>query len=592
MDEAVKDTFDCDVLVIGSGGAGLRAAIAAAENGSKTIVLSKGKANRSGATLLAGANISGDIGCDGKSLWELGFKDANPNDSKEKWFQDIIIESFYLANPDLVRKYVEDAPGRLRELIDWGVKVKGLEGERGVSVLGTSILDSLYKRAKALGVKFFEDELAAEILLDQGEPLGVISFEIPKGNFVFYRASSIVLATGGMHSVFPFHSGSSDLSGDGQALALRAGAELIDMEMVSFCPNVIKFPLKYRGNILPYILQSFGYGEVLNASGENFLSDFYDKDLTFLALNTEWNKLLLSFAFHNEISRGKGVQGNGLLYTIKSPAPPVFEKLYKEIPELKKAIFREILSILEKGQALVVSPGAHYFEGGIKINSNMETSLPGIFAAGECAGGLFGANRVSSALTEMLVEGAVAGENASFYAQKRGQKRPEVKSAALNEKVEPLLKPFQARRGQSVLELKNYLHDLTYKYLWVSRDGHGLSMALDAMTNLARDSLNEICLKNKSPNYNKEWLDFLELRNMVYCACAMAKSALLRKESRGVHIRQDCFFIDNENWLKHILIIGDSLVSREEDVVREKMKISPNRIPYMEFLKDLVKSLS
>lgn len=592
MVEAVEDILDCDVLIIGSGGAGLRAAVAAAEGGSKTIVLSKGKANRSGATLLAGANISGDIGCDGKSLWELGFKDANRNDSQENWFQDVMVESFYLANPELVKRYVEDAPKRVRELIDWGVKIKGLEGERGISVLGTSILDSLYKRAKTLGVQFLEDHLALEILLSQGEPLGVISFEIPRGNFVFFRAGSIVIATGGMHSVFPFHSGSSDLTGDGQAMALRAGAELIDMEMVSFCPNIIKLPLKYRGNILPYILISFGYGEILNKAGENFLSKYYDKDLAFLALNTEWNKLLLSFAFHSEISEGGGVQEGGLFYVIKNSTPETFEKLYEEIPELKKGIFSEVLSLLEKEQALIVSPGAHYFEGGIKINSQMETSLTGIFAAGECTGGLFGANRVSSALTEMLVEGAVAGENASLYAQRRGWKTPEVDSTILHNAVEPFLRPYQAKKGDSVLELKKYLHDLTYKHLWVTRNAPGLFYAVNVLTSLAKDSLSKISLKNKSLNYNREWLDFLELRNMIYCACAIAKSALIREESRGVHIRQDFFFTDNENWLKHVLIHGDALISKLKDAKGNKTQIDPIKIPYMEFLKNLVKSLS
>ena len=153
-----------DVIVIGSGGGGLRAAIGAAQAGARTLVISRGKANRSGATLLAGANISADIACDGASLSRLGISDGNKNDTREAWFSDLLHEGFFLNNQELVSLFVETAADRVEELVHWGMKVRGMEGKRELSVFGSDILDTLYAKAKACGVEFMEDTVLCDLV--------------------------------------------------------------------------------------------------------------------------------------------------------------------------------------------------------------------------------------------------------------------------------------------------------------------------------------------------------------------------------------------------------------------------------------------
>jgi succinate dehydrogenase/fumarate reductase flavoprotein subunit len=577
-----------DVIIMGSGGAGLRAAISSAEKGCKTVIVTKGKINRSGATLLAGANVSADIACDGKSLWEMGFN-TDKDDSKEKWFKDIITEGFYLNNDELVSRYVEGAPKRVKELIDWGMKVNGLEGDRAISVEGTGILDTLYRNAKSLNVGFIEDNLVSDIVTEGNKFVGIISIDILSGDISFIGAKSLVIASGGMHFVFPFHSGSTDLTGDGQAAALRAGVEMIDMEMVTFCPLIIKHPLKYRGSILPYILQSFGYGEILNKYGKNFLDDVFEKDVLYYAWHSEWNKLLLSYAFSKEILNGNGTPDGGLYYVMSSSPKEIYKEMYSNWPGFKKGVNPEIMSILENGNALVIAPGAHYFEGGIKINDKMETNVQGIFAAGECTGGLFGANRVSSALTEMLVEGAIAGENATIYAKDINNIKPD--KDLIDKYVEPITKPFNVNKGTNVLEMRKYLHDITYANLWVIRDGEKLQTCLSKLDEI-KNGIDEIYIKNKSLKYNKEWIEYIELRNVYYCAKAIAKSALLRTESRGVHFRSDYPITNNEEWLKHIIIVDTNFNYRFENIRRGISEAEIKKLSYIDFIRYLVNKLT
>ena len=235
-----------DVVVVGSGGGGLRAAIGAAEAGARTLVVCRGKANRSGATLLAGANISADIACDGATLSRLNISHGKKDDTLDDWFYDVVREGFYLNNQELVQLFVETAGQRLEELVNWGMEIRGMEGEREVSVFGSDILDALYGRAKSLGVEFLPDTLFTDLALRDGQACGVVCLSLTTGEVQCIGAKAVVLATGGAHNLFGANSGSTDLCGEGQAAAWRAGAELVDMEMISFCPTVTRYPTMYK----------------------------------------------------------------------------------------------------------------------------------------------------------------------------------------------------------------------------------------------------------------------------------------------------------------------------------------------------------
>ncbi len=577
-----------DVVVVGSGGGGLRAAIGAAQAGARTLVVCRGKANRSGATLLAGANISADIACDGATLSRLGISHSNKDDTPDTWFRDVVREGFYLNNQDLVRLFVDTAGDRLEELLQWGLTVRGMEGEREVSVFGSDILDALYGRAKTLGVEFLPDTLFTDLLQKDGQVTGVVCVDLASGALKAIPAGAVVLCTGGAHNLFSENSGSTDLCGEGQAAAFRAGAELVDMEMISFCPTVTRFPTMYKGNILPYIFITTGYGSLLNKYGKTFTHRYLSPKVEQLALDSEWNKMLLSYAIQSEILSGRGAKDGGVYFSLPSHPAEIMEELYRDLPPLTTGIYADIMKIFAAGRSLTVQPAAHYFEGGIRVAPDMSTALPGLFAAGECAGGLFGANRVSAATTEMLVEGAAAGRSAAAFAQ--GAAAPVVDSAALDQLEEELLRPFGRTGGPAPHELKRRLHEITGSSLTVIRREEELKKALAGLKELEAQ-LPLVSFTDRNRTYNRQWREYLELRNMLPCAWAITRSALLRRESRGVHVRSDCPQTDNSRCLYNIVLSHRGGVETLVPAVLTHTKPRDGVWRYTEYIEQVVEEL-
>ena len=579
-----------DVVVIGSGGAGLRAGISSAERGEKTLILSKGKINRSGATLLAGANISADIACDGGSLFELGITDLNKEDTKEKWYEDLLHEGFYLNNGDLLKIFVETAKDRIKELMDWGMKVRGIEGERGITVFGSDILDTLYKRAKEVGAEFLPDVMFVDLIIAKGKVQGTICLDIYSGELFVIPAKVVILATGGAHNLFANNSGSTDLCGEGQAAALRARAELIDMEMISFCPTVTRFPTMYRGNILPYIFISTGYGRLVNKFGQTFTHRYLSPKVEQLALDSEWNKMLLSYAIQSEINAGGATKNGGVYFTLDLQPVNIIEELYQDLPSLRTGIYADIMKIFESGKAFHVQPAAHYFEGGIRIGTKMETKVPGLYAAGECTGGMFGANRVSAATTEMLVEGAIAGVSAAEYASKETES--EIDETWLKNLEVDLNLPFRRKEGVTTSELIDQMQKTTAKSLMVIRNETNLQEALVERSEIEDAVKNKVWIGDQNKNCNRQWREYLALRNMVICAKAIVKSALVRKESRGVHIREDYLFTDNKKFLKNIVITNANLDTYLEQIKNDDRKRENGVFEYTSYIECVVEKLN
>jgi succinate dehydrogenase/fumarate reductase flavoprotein subunit len=574
-----------DVLVVGSGGAGLRAAIEAAAAGCSTLVLSKGKVNRSGATLLAGANISADVECDGNSLYNMGFPEAGKEDSKDAWFEEIVHQGMFLNNQKLVEIYVDDAPDRVRELIDWGVKVNGLESGRGISVSSRELLDVLMRRVMESGIECESDVEAVELLTTDGHISGVLGVNVFTGEYVTYAAKTVIIATGGWHSLYPFSAGSTDLTGDGQAMAYRAGAELINMEMVTFCPNTVLTPRRYQGSIVPYVLHTYGYGHLVNRKGEEFLDRYFDPELMDLALHTEWNKLLVSLAESKEIER-EGTANGGLYFSMKHCPNEVFGEVQREIPGLKQW-YHEMMGRLESGYSVEVAPGAEYFEGGIKVNERYETTIPGLYAAGECTGATFGANRVSAATTEMLVQGFRAGQNAAQASKRTGLADPD---EAQVKRLRALLEaPFESSGGTATAPVRKEMGDMAARHMSLLRNGEGLQL-VNRRVGEIRDALqHDISLSSKTRVYNLEWLEFLTLRNLVDVLEMSAVSARVRTESRGVHYRDDYSYTDNDNWLKCIVVVksGQSIDYHFDEVVVTRTKLPAGRAQYQDYIKSL-----
>jgi len=540
--------IETDVLVIGSGGAGLRASIEADSKDVTTILVTKGAVDRSGATPLAGA----DIMLDGRSLHGLGYP-GDSEDSPEKFFRDICIEGFYLNNQKLVQNYVDEAPARVKELLDWGMHVAASD-DREVLTSGVEIVNALYRELKRRNVEIIEDMMICELLTNENQITGAIGVDLYTGDLVVFKAKAIILATGGWQKAYPFNSIMGEMSGDGQAMAFRAGAELSYMEMVTFCPNVILTPQKMQGNIFFYILHS-SCGTILNSDGEGILAK-YDSKIAEIATKTEWNKLLLSLYSMREVREGKGSPMGGVFYSLQGVPWETVEKsgmaLFSTNWKFQGTDFRDLMNHLKEGVLVEVGPACHYVEGGVRVNERYEATIQGLYAAGECKSGTFGANRVSAATTEMLIEGVLAGQFAADYA-KAANTNP-IDSDQLTSLKQKLLKPFDGESGVQPSALKRKMHEIAAKSLGVIRTGETLKSAINKLEEMRKKELPTLYLTTKSRAYNLEWIDALELENMIQVLELSAKSALMRTESRGVHYRLDYPNIDHDSWLKEIVV--------------------------------------
>lgn len=585
---------DYDVIVVGSGGAGLYAAVSAAENGLNVAVMSKGRVNRSGATQLAGSGIAGDLEADGESLWNMGFKDADKTHTKEVWFKNIVLQGSYLNDQDLTENYVQKAEEVVYNLLSWGMKPYFIYEGVALYFAGVHILDALYKKAKSLDVTSISNRMVTDIVTWNGMVAGVIGIDVYSGEIFYNPAKAVVIATGGCQGMYELNTGTSELTCDGIGMALRAGAEIKNMEMMEFCNDTIVYPRKYMGNILPYILRDLGYGELLNKNGEDFITKYFDSEIVDIALHTEWNKELVSYAEYKEIKDGRGYEEGGVMFTMEGSQKKVFTEFYNIFPMIKHApMDMEIMHMLEDQEKLYVAPAAHYIAGGIKVDSEYKTNVKGLFAAGECKAGTFGANRVSSALTEMLVEGLLAGRNVSEYI-KSMDKFPSVSKSSLEERFEKdLLRPFnisQESKFKSFISIKKDLRKTMWNNVGPIKNETSLTYALNRIEYLLKE-FNKVNISDKSREYNPEWIEYLNLRNMLHMAAAVAKSSLIRRESRGVHVREDYFFVDDENWLKNIVIYDMALnYSFEEPVIT---RINPPRVKmtYLKYIKTLLKGV-
>lgn len=536
--------IETGVLVIGGGGGGFRAAIGAREHGAPTILLSKGPLARCGATPLAGS----DLTADGSGLRRLGFR-GEPRDSQEKFFNDIIHQGFFLNNQKLVQRYVETATDRLGELIDWGIKVTFSE-ERALFTSGLEIIDALLRRARQSGVQLIGDMMALDLLTADGAVCGAVALDVYSGELVTFKAKAVVLATGGWHKAYWPNTGSKELTGEGPAMAYRAGAELANMEFITFAANTLLWPPRWAGSIFTYVMHLMVGGALVNSEGRSILEGV-DAVVAKYGSGMEWNKCVLSLLTELEVQAGRGSPHGGIFYRVDDRPWPVFKaQVEAAYPawSYKHGDFRDMERMFREGEGVEVGPAVEYFEGGIAVDEDYQTTLPGLFAAGECALSLFGANRVAAATTEMLVTGCIAGRAAALYAAGRP---PAVIDAAQERRIKDTARrPLTGGGAARPIELRRALQPQAHARLGPVRDSQGLGQFIDTLAGLARNELPRLGLGLATPRYNREWLEALELRNLALLLDLAARSAYARTESRGVHYRADYPHTDNDHWLR------------------------------------------
>ncbi len=576
-----------DVLVVGGGGAGFRAAIGARDKGAEVLLLSKGPLGRCGATPMAGA----DYTLDGNSLRELGFY-GEPIDSKETFFEDIVKQGFYLNNQELLEQYVNTAPDRLKELIDWGVVVVRSE-ERAIFTSGIGMMDALVGRAKQVGVQTLEDVMLLELITHDGQVTGALGLEVASGGFVRFSAKAVVIATGGWHKAYWPNTGMRDLSGEGIAMAHRAGADLGNMEFITFCCNVLLWPPHALGSIASYIFSLRCAGELTNHLGETFL-DQYDSNLVDIGTHMEWNKCFVSLATMKEVRDGKGSPRGGIYYGRGDTPWEQWERLVNvSFPgwKYKHIDLAEIVSRIREGNGIEVGAAVEYFDGGIIIDRDFQTKVPGLFAAGECTLGPFGANRVCAATTEMLVHGAEAGENAGDYAL--AAKPQSIPNSRFKELQQQACLPLERQDGARVAQVRRRVQEMAHEHLGPIRNESQLTRFLGALQNVKNDELPNLATTSKSRAYNKEWIDALEFPNTLHLLETAAKSALFRTESRGVHFREDHPHTDNNNWFQESVASLNGEIQISKRPVTVTSTSPPTGVkPYLEMLKELMEAHS
>lgn len=565
-----------DILVVGTEGAGARAAIEACMRNKKVKVIgiTKGRFARSGATLTAGA----DINLDGISMMELfGFKEKSI-DTKETYFEDIVIEGRFVNNQELVQMLVDEAPQAVKEVADWGMKVMGYwraaghRYPRGILSTGVEVMIGLKKKLQQFKdrISLHEDVMVVDLVKDdQGVVSGAIAFDFRSGKPVLYKAKAVILTTGGGLRIYPWTSGPEELTGDGQAMAYRAGAEFTDMEFVQSLTCTLSNPPSGVKSVNPFL--NLG-AWLLNSEGQRYMSRW---DPIRMEQSTRDN---IAIGIATEILEGRGFEdekGGYVLCSIKHLPDQIIRKNNAVTAWTDKSFVERII---EQGAAKSF-PACHFYCGGIKINKKCETNLPGLYAAGEVCGGAHGANRLSgNAITEVLVEGKVVGESVVKFISERDFS--EIKEKNYEMLVQKIFKPYinyDNKGGASAIGLRKRIQKVAGKNVGVVRDEDLLKQALHEIQEI-KEQASLINLTNNQKIYNREWIEALQVENMALTLEMIARSALIREESRGVHYRRDFPKSNDKDWLKNTVLKKNN---REEMVVStipaKITKVFPNK---------------
>jgi fumarate reductase (CoM/CoB) subunit A len=550
-------TLSTDVVIVGSGGAGLYAAVKAAEAGAKVTLVEKGLVGRSGSTV-------GSAGLTAVGSWGVA------GDSQEVHYQDTLASGQHINNQKLVRILVAEVSQRVRELERWGLTfdrradgsyfldhVSGHSYARALArsdLVGLVLIKTLRTKALQLKVDFQQDSFVTSLLSRDGRVIGLTAIESRSGELLVFEGKAVVLATGAIGQLYPVTSNTVQATGDGQALALRAGAEMVDMEQFQFFPAGVVYPESLKG----FGLGTVEYSKLYNGQGERFMTRYAPDTME------RSTRDLLAQAIYSEIRAGRGTAHGGVYLDVRDVPDEVFKNFTHEY-EL----------CLERGLDLKESrveaaPTAHYFMGGIRINENCETTLAGLYAAGEVTGGVMGANRLSgNSLADITVFGAIAGERAAGYA--RHTKHVAIDQAEADREYRRISDLVSsARTEKTPNDLKREMREVMWDKVGVIRSEESLNAALVDLKGLESE-LPKVGIQQHDWKYNLELIAYLEAENMLLVGQAIANSALVRKESRGAHYMEDYPEKDDVHWLRSITtkLEGGSIKTYTQPLVTE-----------------------
>ncbi|GAB3851684.1 fumarate reductase/succinate dehydrogenase flavoprotein subunit [Nocardioides maradonensis] len=592
--EGGMERHQYDVVVIGAGGSGLRAAIAAHEAGARVAVLCKsllGKAH----TVMAEGGAAAAMG------------NVYPEDNWQVHFRDTMRGGKMLNNWRMAQIHAQEAPDRVMELEDWGalfdrtkdglISQRDFGGHRYARLAhigdrtGLEMIRTLQQRLVSLGIDVYMEFTVTDLLKVDGSIAGAFGYWRESGRFVTFDAPAVILATGGFGKGWKVTSNSWEYTGDGHALALRAGATLINMECVQFHPTGMVWPPSVKGLLVTESVRGDG-GILKNSEGRRFMFDHIPEYFRAETADTEeeadrWYddkknnrrppELLprdeVARAINAEVKAGRGTPHGGVYLDIASRRTPEFIK--KRLPSMYHQ-FKELADVDITVEPMEIGPTCHYAMGGVEVDADTEQSLvPGLFAVGECSGGMHGSNRLGgNSLSDLIVFGKRAGDSAATYAA--GQSgRPAASDEAIATAKRQALAPFEYEGGENPYSVQSDLQQTMQDLVGIIRDAPELEQAITEIEALKARAKHVSVEGHRQ--YNPGWHLAIDLRNLLLVAESVAKAALARKESRGGHTRNDFPGPDPE-WGSKNLVVRLNPEGTGIDLTEQPLPVMPDEL--------------
>lgn len=548
----------CNVLIIGSGGAGLRAAIAAHENGCEVMVIGKRIRNDAHTTLAAGG-INAALGT------------VDPDDNWVQHFVDTYQEGYHIGDPKTVEILVKDAPNRVEELVDWGAPfARTADGKLDQRYFGAhtfrrtcyagdytgrAILNTLVEKVEQLQIPIIDMTYVSRLLVNtqngQKQCFGAMAFDINSGERTVFLSDSVVLAAGGHTRIWRRSSSRRDENtGDAMRLALNAGCRLSDMEMVQFHPTGMVHPESLAGTLVTEAVRGEG-GRLTNSNGERYMEKY---DSVRMELSTRDR---VALANYTEISEGRGTENNGVYLDISHVDKGI---ILEKLPRMYRQFMESQMLDISK-HPMEVAPTAHYSMGGVMVDPETHsTGVNGLYAAGECTSGVHGANRLGgNSLAEILVFGKIAGDEASEFSKTLDLQTRN--RSVIQDAIEELDK-LTTNGEQLARPLQRAVRDIMWEYCGVLRSGDGLEKGLEELMKV-KEASDDVDVRPSAEGFSDLALA-LDLLGSIDSAEATIRSAIERKESRGAHQRSDFVETDTNETVNYVveLVEGKQVLTR------------------------------
>jgi succinate dehydrogenase / fumarate reductase flavoprotein subunit len=559
------ETFEYDVLVIGAGGAGLRAAIEASAAGVKVGLICKSLLGKAHTVMAEGGMAAAMGNVDDRDNWRVHFADTMRGGQ-------------YVNNWRMAELHAKEAPERVHELEAWGavfdrtkdgkILQRNFGGHRYPRLAhvgdrtGLELIRTLQDHGIHQGIAVHMEHTIVTLLKDGDRIVGAFGYDRERGRFKIFKAKAVVIATGGIGRAYKITSNSWEYTGDGQSLAYHAGAELMDMEFVQFHPTGMIWPPSVMGLLVTEAVRGEG-GVLRNKDGKRFMfDDIPDNYKTQTSSDPEegWRytqgdknakrppELLtrdhVARCINREVKAGRGSPHGGVFLDIawiKEKLPNAAEHIKKKLPSMYHQ-FKQLADLDITKEPMEIGPTTHYIMGGIRVNGDSQMSnVPGLFAAGEAAAGLHGANRLGgNSLSDLIVFGKRAGEFAAKFAKERGA--GQINDAAVEEAARKALEPFDrgAKSGgnaEGPYQVQHDLQEMMQSLVGIVRREDEMVRALDGIGKLSERAGRVAVYGHRE--FNPGWHTAIDLKNLMTVSEAITRSAIERKESRGGHFRED-----------------------------------------------------